>query len=241
MKEDLTLVEQTQRDILKYISENKDSKLPKENELSELLGVSRVVIREALSRLRAVGIIETKRKKGSTVVVPEVFGVLKSIVSSGLLDKQTLRDLYELRLMLEIGMSDFIFASKTEEQMRQLDEIVGEEDRLWNQMAVEEDMDKRFDLAKELTNIDVRFHSKLFEMTGNKSLIDFQYILRHLFTLYYPKTGTEDYHSRVLVSHISLFNILRTGTPDAFRMSMRLHLKTQFDNMEMILDNTFNK
>ena len=111
MKEDLTLVEQTQRDILKYISENKDSKLPKENELSELLGVSRVVIREALSRLRAVGIIETKRKKGSTVVVPEVFGVLKSIVSSGLLDKQTLRDLYELRLMLEIGMSDFIFAS----------------------------------------------------------------------------------------------------------------------------------
>lgn len=240
MKEELTLVEQTQRDILKYISENKDSKLPKENELALLLGVSRVVVREVLSRLRAVGIIETKRKKGSTVVVPEVFGVLKSIVSSGLLDRQTLRDLYELRLMLEIGMSDFIFASKTEEQMKQLDEIVGEEDRVWNLLANEEDEAERFKLARDLTSIDVKFHSKLFEMTGNKSLIDFQYILRHLFTLYYPKTGT-DYHSRVLVSHISLFNILRTGTPDAFRMGMRLHLKTQFDNMETILDNTFGK
>ena len=61
-KEELTLVEQAQRDILKYISDNKDPQLPKEQELVEQLGVSRVVVREALSRLRAVGIIETKRK-----------------------------------------------------------------------------------------------------------------------------------------------------------------------------------
>ena len=52
-KEELTLVEQAQRDILKYISDNKDPQLPKEQELVEQLGVSRVVVREALSRLRA--------------------------------------------------------------------------------------------------------------------------------------------------------------------------------------------
>jgi DNA-binding FadR family transcriptional regulator len=240
MKEDLTLVEQTQRDILTYISSNHDKKLPKENELVELLGVSRVVVREALSRLRAVGIIETKKKKGSIVVVPEVFGVLKSIVSSGLLDKQTLRDLYELRLMLEIGMSDFIFASKTDEQMRQLDEIVAEEDNVRRMMIQEEDDNVRFELARQMTDIDVRFHSKLYEMTGNKSLIDFQYILRHLFSLYYPNIRN-DYYSQTIVSHISLFNILRTGTADAFRMGMRMHLKTQFDNMETILDKAVNK
>ncbi len=239
-KEESTLVEQTQRDILKYISGNKDSKLPKEQELVERLGVSRVVVREALSRLRAVGIIETKRKKGSVVVVPEVFGVLKSIVSSGLLDKDTLRDLYELRLMLEIGMADFIFLNKTDEQMQQLDSIVAEEVALWDKMARTENEEKRFEIARKLTDVDVRFHSKLFEMTGNKSMMDFQYILRHLFTLYYPKTRT-DYHSRTLVSHVSLFNILRTGTADAFRMGMRLHLKTQFDDMETILEKTFNK
>lgn len=240
MKEEQTLVEQTQRDILKYISDNKDARLPKEQELAERLNVSRVVVREALSRLRAVGIIETKRKKGSVVVVPEVFGVLKSIVSSNLLDRDTLKDLYELRLMLEIGMSDFIFANKTESQIEELDAIVAQEDEAWSRMAMETDEQARFIIAQELTEIDVRFHSKLFEMTGNKSLIDFQYILRHLFTLYYPKTRT-DYHSRTLVSHISLFNILRTGTADAFRMGMRLHLKTQFDNMDLILDKTFNK
>ncbi len=240
MKEDVSLVEQTQRDILKYISQNgNSSRLPKEQEFVELLGVSRVVVREALSRLRAVGIIETKRKKGTVVVVPEVFGVLKSIVASGLLDKDTLRDLYQLRLMLEIGMADFVYMNKTEEQMADLDKIVAEEVLLNNEMSVASDIDTQYEIARKLTDVDVRFHSKLFEMTGNKSLIDFQYILRHLFTLYFPKVKT-DYHSRALVSHVSLFNILRTSTPDAFRMGMRLHLKTQFDNMESILDKTFN-
>lgn len=240
MKEDVTLVEQTQRDILKYISQNgNSSRLPKEQEFVELLGVSRVVVREALSRLRAVGIIETKRKKGTVVVVPEVFGVLKSIVASGLLDKDTLRDLYQLRLMLEIGMADFIYMNRTDAQMEELDRIVAEEVSLSNEMATADDMDQRYAIAKKFTDVDVRFHSKLFEMTGNKSLIDFQYILRHLFTLYYPKIRT-DYHSRTLVSHVSLYNILRTSTPDAFRMGMRLHLKTQFDNMESILEKTFN-
>lgn len=240
MKEDLSLVEQAQSDILKYISDNKDYKLPKEQELVEKLGVSRVVVREALSRLRAMGFIETKRKKGSVVVVPEVFGALRSIVSSGLLDRDTLKDLYELRIMLEIGMSDFIFAAKTDEQMTQLDAIVGEEVVLWDDMAHAESDDERYEVAAKLTDVDIGFHSKLFEMTGNKSLMDFQYILRHLFTLYYPKLKI-DWHTRTLVSHVSLFNILRTGTADAFRMGMRLHLKTQFDDMEKILDKTFNK
>lgn len=240
MKVEPSLVEQTQQDILKYISANKNGRLPKEQELVEKLGVSRVVVREALSRLRAVGIIETKRKKGSVVVVPEVFGTLRSIVESGLLDKDSLQNLYELRLMLEIGMADFLFANKTDKQMEDLDAIVAEEVKLNDEMTVAENDEQRYEIARKLTAVDIRFHSKLFEMTGNKSLMDFQYILRHLFTLYYPKIRN-DYHALTIVSHVSLFNILRTGTADAFRMGMRLHLKTQFDNMEMILNKAFNE
>ena len=118
MKEEVSLVEQAQRDILNYIAINANQKeLPKEEELAVILGVSRGVIREAMSRLRALGFVETRRKKGSTVVTPKVFGVMNTIVSSGLLDRNTLRDLFQLRLMLEIGMADFVVAGKTEEQI----------------------------------------------------------------------------------------------------------------------------
>ena len=237
-KEDSSLVEQAQRDLLKYISQNStNSHLPKEQELVEILGVSRVVVREALSRLRALGIIETKRKRGTVVVAPDVFAVLKTIIASGVLDRDSLRDLYQLRLMLEVGMADFIYLNMTEEQLDGLDKIVAEEVELEREMTMAEDDDQRYAIAKKLTDVDIRFHSALFEMTGNKSLMDFQYILRHLFTLYRPKIKA-DYHSRTIISHVSLYNLLRTGTADAFRTAMRLHLKTQFENMKSILECT---
>ena len=237
-KEDSSLVEQAQRDLLKYISKNStNSHLPKEQELVEILGVSRVVVREALSRLRALGIIETKRKRGTIVVAPDIFAVLKTIIASGVLDKDSLRDLYQLRLMLEVGMADFIYLNMTEEQLDGLDKIVAEEVELEREMTMAEDDDQRYAIAKKLTDVDIRFHSALFEMTGNKSLMDFQYILRHLFTLYRPKIKA-DYHSRTIISHVSLYNLLRTGTADTFRTAMRLHLKTQFENMKSILECT---
>ena len=242
MENNCPLVDLTQKNILEYISSHKNdgNKLPKEQEFAEIFGVSRVVVREALGRLKALGIIETRKKKGTTVISPDVFGILKPIIESGLLDRETLKDLYQLRIMLEIGMSDFIYMNRTEQQLREMDEIVGEEAKLEKLMTNAESEQEKYAIAQQLTDIDIRFHSKLFEMTGNKSIMDFQYILRHLFTLYLPKTDT-DYHSRTIVSHVSLFNILRTGSPDAFRLSMRLHLKTQIDNMEKIIDNTYNK
>ena len=231
-----TLVEQTQKKILSYISQLQDIKqLPKEKEFAEILGVSRGVLRESLSRLRALGIIETKRKKGTVVVSPNVFGVLKPLIGSGLLDRKSLTDLYQLRLMLEIGAADFIFKGKNEKFMSELDAIVGEEAELDQQMSLATDDETQYQIAEKLKDVDIQFHAKLFEMTGNQDLMDFQFIVRHLFSLYSPRLK-KDYHDRNVVSHIGLFNILRNGTPDAFRTAMRLHLGTQFENMEANID-----
>ena len=227
-----TLVEQTQKKILHYISSNPKTKLlPKENEFAEILGVSRGVLRESLSQLRALGIIETKRKKGTVVVSPNVFGVLKPLMGTGLLDKKSLKDLYQLRLMLEIGAADFIFMGKNERFIEELDAIVGQEADLDQQMSLAKDEATKIEIAEKLKEVDIQFHAKLFEITGNQDLMDFQFIIRHLFTLYSPRMK-KDYHDRNIVSHIGLFNLLRNGTPDAFRMAMRLHLSTQFENME---------
>ena len=46
-------------------------KLPTESELAERFAVSRPTVREALSRLRADGVIETRRGSGSHVVAPK--------------------------------------------------------------------------------------------------------------------------------------------------------------------------
>ena len=99
MKHDPTLTEQAEKQILQYVTENGykiGDTFTKENEFAEILGVSRVVIREALSRLRMMGFIETKRKRGTILKSPDMFYGVKTIVNSGKLDLESLKDLYEV-------------------------------------------------------------------------------------------------------------------------------------------------
>lgn len=220
--QNVSLVEQTQKEILAYIYRNKlelNKPLPKETELAELLGVSRVVIREALSSLRVLGILETKRKKGTVLGSPKIFKVLNIILESGLLDIDSIKDLYELRLMLELGMSDFIFKNKTEEDIARLQKIVEKEEVCCS--------------SDEFRELDIRFHSVLYEITKNTSMVDFQLLLHKLFFIYNPQTP--DNRRNSLVSHYSLVEILKKGNAEMFRVAMRMHLEIQFSMEEQYL------
>lgn len=240
MEKKLSLVEQTQKMILDYIASHPyDKQLPKEEEFIEILNVSRGILREALSRLRALGIIETKKKRGSVLVNPDIFAILRPVINSNLLDKEALKNLYQFRLMMEIGAADFIFMGRTENNMKELDAIVEEEAMLEEELSKAESEEEKYALAYKRSDIDIRFHGKLYEMTGNKYMTDFLFIVRHLFTLYAP-TIKKDFRERTVVSHVGLYNLLRTGTPDAFRLAMRLHLNPLFTRMDEIINDSAN-
>ncbi len=219
---DSSLVEQTEHKILDYVTAKGyvvDDTLPKESEFAEILGVSRVVLREALGRLRMLGFIETKKKRGTVLKSPDMLSSMKTVVNSGKLGSESLKDLFELRIMLEIGMADFIFRDKNKEGLQQLEEIVFEEEG--TDVA---------DLEK-LARIDIKFHSTLYKMSGNKTLITFQNLLNTLFTTY---SRSINWRHRQIISHASLYEILKNGTPDSFRTAMRLHLNTRFTDMDAL-------
>ncbi|WP_080905224.1 FadR/GntR family transcriptional regulator [Parabacteroides sp. Marseille-P3160] len=227
-KKEISLVENIQQQILDYVTKDgyrANMALPKENELSELLGVSRVVVREALSSLRALGFLETKKKKGSVMVSPEPFDLFKMIIRSGTLSENTVSDLYELRLMLEVGLADFLFDRKTDEDMLQLMRIIEEEESC-------ED-------AYKLTELDIEFHSKLYNIANSSALSSFQSLLGKIFTIY-PYKGKKERLPEI-ITHRSLYHILETGNPDSFRSAMRLHLTYQFENKEKYLNEYYNK
>ena len=94
--------------------------IPKEVELAESLGVSRTVIREALTRLKMMGLIESKKKKGSVITSPDLFGMMSKSMNPHILDQDTLKEIFEIRLVLEIGMSDLLFNRVTKEDIEKL-------------------------------------------------------------------------------------------------------------------------
>jgi GntR family transcriptional regulator, transcriptional repressor for pyruvate dehydrogenase complex len=190
--------------------------IPKEIELAETLGVSRTVIREALLRLRVMGLIESKKKKGAVITSPDLFGIIDKSMNPYILDQETLKDMFELRLVLEIGMADFIFHRVKKEDIDELKKIVSNEPH--------ETEHYLFNIEHEIA-----FHGKLYEITGNNTLKKFQKLLLPIFD-YVHHSGLlkKPANTKRFVSHKGLVDIIENGSPELFRNAMRNHLENHF-------------
>jgi GntR family transcriptional repressor for pyruvate dehydrogenase complex len=189
--------------------------LPTEAELAEALGVSRNVLREALSRLRMLGMIESKKKRGMVLTKPDILGAFEKVLDPLIIDKDTLQDIFELRLVLEMGLADLLFLRKTDKDVEELEAIA---------KAEKYDSGKQFRIKAE-----IEFHGKLYEMTGNNTLKRFQSMLLPIFgyvvTLEKKKISGK-------VNHLDLVQILKKGTKEDFKNGMYEHLKPHFDRLK---------
>ena len=190
--------------------------LPKEIELAEALGVSRNILREALSRLRMLGMVDSKKRRGMVLTSPDILGSLEKVMDPLIIDESTLQDFFELRLTLEMGLADILFIRKTKKDIAELEQI-----------ALAEKVRDKNDVAFRIKS-EVEFHGKIYRMTGNDTMQRFQTMLLpifgHLVSLEKKPVGGK-------VTHLDLVNLLKTGTREAFRKGMREHLEHHFNRI----------
>lgn len=193
--------------------------IPTEMDLASAMGVSRTVIRESLNRLKTVGLIESVKHKGTVITSPDLPGVLKKLMIPSIMDETTLKDIFEIRLVIEVGMADFVVARATDEDIEELRHIVMNEGT--------PSKDTMFDVGYE-----IKFHSKLYSITRNETLKGFQGLLLPMFSYVYSmgliKASTSD---RKYVSHIQLVEVLAERDADKFRDAMRNHLENHFSRI----------
>lgn len=99
-------------------------KLPPERELSEMLGVSRTSVREALKALEVIGIVESRHGEGNFIV-----NNLSSYTTNGLsimyaLNNGTLHELLELRRCLEVESARNIIERNDPKDIERLQDII---------------------------------------------------------------------------------------------------------------------
>jgi DNA-binding FadR family transcriptional regulator len=133
-----------------------------------------------------------------------------------ILDQETLKEIFEIRLVLEIGMADLIFHRIKKEDIEELKQIVSNEPPATQYHL--------FNIEHEIA-----FHGKLYEITGNSTLKKFQKMLLPVFD-YVHNSGLLKLQPllKVFVSHKGLVDILEDGTPEQFRNAMRNHLENHF-------------
>lgn len=204
-----TLADGVERRLLEYIRQGQlqvGELLPKEEDLAEALQVSRHIVREGISRLKVLGIVESRKHRGTVMTHPTVFDNLKKVAEANLFTPEECKEFMELRVALELGMANFIFIRKTPEAIQKLRLLAGKPG-----VTV-------LNFKEELA-----FHSALLEISGNNTAVNFREIVYNAF---YPVYATRNrVHQPNSVSHWDICNVLESGSAEDFQAIMRKHFQ----------------
>jgi len=131
-------------------------RLPPERRLSEALNVSRTVLREAINQLVGEGIIHREPSRSPTVAD---FDRTRLAHEMSLLDDRNaeVRDLIQLRVILELGAIEAIVERATDEDIAELERWV-------------EEAERRVEVGEPLTGAEIRFHATLLRTLGNHAV-----------------------------------------------------------------------
>jgi GntR family transcriptional regulator, transcriptional repressor for pyruvate dehydrogenase complex len=224
-----TLVDEVVRTIQAEIAAGnfaRSSRLPSEGDLARALAVSRTVVREAISQLRADGVLVSR--KGSGVYVSEspegnVFR-LSLLGSSAAHD---VRHVFELRFWAEAAAAELAAARRTPEDLERLEAALREID--------EQSGDVRAAAAS-----DVSFHRAIAVATHNPYFVTFVHLLgRQLFEVRraaWANTSRFVRGSRPAQrEHAALYRAIKAGDPSAARKAAIAHLRGAAGRMRIDL------
>ncbi len=224
-----TLVDQVEEALLDYLKSKNlkiGDSIPNEQEIANALGVARSVLREALSRLKMLGMIESRTRRGMILREPSLLEGMKRVVDPRILSESTLFDILGFRVALEIGISHSIFRNLTPKAIEELEEIVR--------------LEVMFENNEYTPLSEFSFHAKLYEITGNKTIMEFQNIIHPIMA--FVKDKFKDFLGPInielkekgqIVTHRDLLNYLKAGDELGFQKAMTQH----FALYSRILDN----
>jgi DNA-binding FadR family transcriptional regulator len=140
-------------------------RLPPERQLCESLGISRSILREALSALVSQGIVGKVPGKG--VYIQDFDRRSLGVhIRLTITDQSELGALKDLRTMLEVGALELVAQRSTVEELDQLEGIIAE-------------MEQRLHRRQPIGNLDYDFHLSLFGAAHAPALLPlYEQVLR---------------------------------------------------------------
>jgi DNA-binding GntR family transcriptional regulator len=179
--------------------------------LSQLLGVSRTPLRQALSRLKSEGLVSQQAYQGATVSPLE----LDSVV-----------DIYRSRIVLEVMLAGEAARVPEESVAAELHGLLAEQDAVVAAADI-----------SSFVSLDQRFHLRLYAATGFTHACD---IMARLFSLSERyRRAYANLHaapSRSLEEHRGILQAYVAGDSDAAKSLTEQHIRRGLDSLISIID-----
>jgi len=222
-----TLVDLVENRLMEYFKESMlkpGDSIPKEIELARFLGVGRSVLREALSRFRMLGIIQTRTKRGMIISDPNLLAGIEKVIEPSMMSLKSIKEILGLRIAIEIGNTPMIFKNISESDIQELEEIIMYDDQsMLNQ--------NKFSPISEHA-----FHLKLNAIAGNELIYKYQKVFYKVFIFvdqnygkYFEKFNKKKSKDNSFVSHRDLLEQLKKRNQNKFQNLMEKHLEIYVD------------
>ena len=191
-------------------------KLPSDKELCELYSVGRSTIREALSVLKIMGLIETRQGEGSTVCKIDSENVGMPDFTGLLLSDQTILELAEARKSLEIANVGLAARNRSEQDLKRFQQII---------QQMELNVLNKTESEKE----DMVFHQTIAKATQNSIIVQLlesiseqmEKAMREIRRMGFSNTSSADI---VLEEHKSIYQAIVEQDVVKAQQSMKNHL-----------------
>ena len=161
-----SISELVQNYVRDYIINNKLSpgdQLPPEGDIAATLEVSRVSVREAVKVLQALGIVEVRHGNGLFVRGLNFDALLEILSYSLLVDLSSLKELYQVRQLFEVGMLKGVIENIKEEHIQACYKHLQD----WEQNLAD---------GKAFREQDRLFHVTLCQAIGNNLMVELENI-----------------------------------------------------------------
>lgn len=201
-------------------------KLKPEDELAKEFGVSRTSIREAIQKLKAIGIVDVKRGKGSFLCkepsLESIRNVLPVVLMSTCSSEDVTKNLLQVRLIIEPKAARLAAKKISDKKLNQLKQHIQNLTR----SAKEGDTETFFEH-------DLAFHLSLTEATDNPVLLliikTLKTIMFKQFQNVYSEVG---FNESSIDLHKEIFNALKDGDQDRAEYATFRSIKIAYESYD---------
>lgn len=191
---------------------NPGDKLPSERQLAEQMQVGRPAIREALRTLENMGFIESKVGDGTYVKELTLHNIIFPVSVLMNQNHDLLKDILEVRLMLETQTARLAACRITSEQIGGLGRVIRQ-------------MEKQLEHGDCVFTEDINFHLQIARATQNSSLEVLLQMCRELINIVVKAVLSRPNEPYItLKEHQKIFEAVAAHDPDGAEKAMEEHL-----------------
>jgi len=215
-------------DQIKELIENgtlkKGDRLPSERLLAEQFGSSRTSIREAMSALDMMGIIESRSGSGNYIKINIQECTIDEAMIGELLTHHSLFDIYEARQEIEPSLVSLASIRKTNKEVTEFKNILNK------LLITSKKLQKSPENIDKYMEEDIKFHLKIAEMAHNPILFKFY---ASICLLLREETWLKLKRSDILtngtqqteIEHVAIANAIIKGDAKQAKINLRIHLE----------------